>query len=290
MRFSRILCAIDFTPSSRQALSMATELVPVGGTLDLCHVFERERLVAELGGLPDGARLLDEVTARAGEDLEEWRSRAAASVPAVESHSLGGWRAWDSITTFAKNHGHDLIVVGAGSRRHGLLGSTAERVVRHAPCSVLVVVGEPRPLKRLLCAVDFSEPAREAVAAAAALAGQHAAALTLAHALSVAELAGMTWAPAALDKAQRDVADSLADWARTAEKSAGRAVTTRVLDGAPGEAILAAARATDQDLIVTGTHGRTGIRRAVLGSLAEHLVRHSDRRVLVVRAAPRRSS
>lgn len=287
MRFSRILCAIDFTPSSRQALTMAIELAQRGGRLDLCHVFERERLVAEVGGLPDGARLLDELTVRAGEELEEWRKLTAASLPAVETHSLGGRRAWDSLTSFARDFAPDLIVVGGGARRHGWLGSTAERIVRHAPCSVLVVAGEARPPKRILCAVDFSEPAREAVAAAAALIGeQGGGTLTLVHAFSVAELVGMGWAPGSFDQAQRAAANCLGDWARTAERSAGRSAVTQVIDGVPGEAILATARAADQDLIVTGTHGRTGIRRALLGSIAEHIVRHADRPVLVVRATP----
>ncbi|HYK04109.1 MAG TPA: universal stress protein [Thermoanaerobaculia bacterium] len=64
---------------------------------------------------------------------------------------------------------------------------------------------------------------------------------------------------------------------------AGDAVETRIVDqGAPAQAILETAEAIDADLIVMGTHGRTGWRRALLGSVAEKVVHHTDRAVLCI--------
>ena len=146
-------------------------------------------MAAEIGDIPDAARIFDEMTMRAEQELEDWRKIAAASVPGAQAHSLGGRRAWDSVSAFAERFGADLLVIGAGTRRHGLLGSTAERILRHAASSVLVAAGPARPAKRILCAVDFSRQAREAVAAAAALAAEREAQLTLVHVFSYSETA-----------------------------------------------------------------------------------------------------
>src|SRR5262249_9916326 len=83
----------------------------------------------------------------------------------------------------------DLIVVGSGRRQRMLVGSTAERVARHAPCPVLVVAGPARAPDHILCAVDFSEPSRDALRVATDLAGERGAALTLLHVVSNSERA-----------------------------------------------------------------------------------------------------
>lgn len=56
-----------------------------------------------------------------------------------------------------------------------------------------------------------------------------------------------------------------------------------VWEGTPGEAIVAAADAEQADLIVLGTHGRTGINRSLLGSVSDHVIRHAPCPVVVVR-------
>lgn len=63
---------------------------------------------------------------------------------------------------------------------------------------------------------------------------------------------------------------------------AGDAVETRIVDYAPAQAILDAAESIDADLIVMGTHGRTGWRRALLGSVTEKVIHHTDRAVLCI--------
>jgi len=65
---------------------------------------------------------------------------------------------------------------------------------------------------------------------------------------------------------------------------AGDAVETRIVDKAPAAAILETAESIDADLIVMGTHGRTGWRRALLGSVAEKVVHHTSRLVLCIPA------
>jgi nucleotide-binding universal stress UspA family protein len=62
----------------------------------------------------------------------------------------------------------------------------------------------------------------------------------------------------------------------------GLSVQTELLPGHAVDEICAAASDPDVDLIVTSTHGRTGLKHALIGSVAEHVVRYADRPVLVV--------
>ncbi|HEX6086190.1 MAG TPA: universal stress protein [Thermoanaerobaculia bacterium] len=80
---------------------------------------------------------------------------------------------------------------------------------------------------------------------------------------------------------QRVVRD-LREYVTTHLPDAGDTVETRIVDDAPARAILETADAIDADLIVMGTHGRTGWRRVLLGSVAEKVVHHTDRRVLCI--------
>ena len=80
------------------------------------------------------------------------------------------------------------------------------------------------------------------------------------------------------DRLTRD----LAEWVERYLPDAGDAVESRIVDQAPAQAILETAEAIDADLIVMGTHGRTGWRRALLGSVAEKVVHHTDRAVLCI--------
>jgi nucleotide-binding universal stress UspA family protein len=266
MKLSRILCAVDYSVSSRQALDEALELARGRATLELVHVREPDAT----GGDPE---------------LEEWRNTAAAIVPAVTTHSLEGDNVIGAIAGIAERLTVDLVVAGAGRREGGLLGTVAERIVRQAPCSVLIVAGPARPPRSVLCAVDFSAPSRAALEAAADLAAERDATLTIVHAFSVGELAvpGMAAGPPLAVEARDGADKALRGWAAEAEARVGRPVTARVVEGPPSDAILVAARDAAADLIVTGTHGRTGIARAVLGSVAENVVRRTDCPVLVVR-------
>src|SRR5262249_1947166 len=142
-----------------------------------------------------------------------------------------------------------------------------------------------RPPQKLLCAVDFSPSARTAMEAAADLAAERGGTLGLVHAFSVGELAapGMPAGVPLTVEARNSADQALHGWAAEAAARTGRPVSARVGEGPPTDAILAAAREGDHDLVVTGTNGRTGLARAVLGSVAENVVHRSDRPVLVVR-------
>lgn len=140
----------------------------------------------------------------------------------------------------------------------------------------------------LLVALDFSDVGRAALDAAIALAKDLRARLVLVHAFQRAfmapELAPGPAVRVADQEGRLEEAEAIdlsTEWAGHA-RAAGLTVATETVEGDPATAIVEAARRHEATLIVVGTHGRTGVKRLVLGSTAESVVRHADRPVLVV--------
>ncbi len=143
MGFRKIMCPIDFSPSSRDALQKAAELAREShAPLVLAHVWEPGTWAT--GGefaLAPGV-IQDMVDAEEAE-LAKWRAEAKElGAKEIAAKFLTG-AAWDQIVRAAEADPEiDLIVMGTHGRtgvKHVLLGSVAEKVVRHAPCPVLVV-------------------------------------------------------------------------------------------------------------------------------------------------------
>jgi nucleotide-binding universal stress UspA family protein len=144
--------------------------------------------------------------------------------------------------------------------------------------------------RRILHATDFSGASRPALIRAIALARQSRATLQVVHALPPLALAvGGDFAMPprtyeAIERRDRQRAQrQLTALVRRARKAGVRA-TALLLDGVPHEQIPRAARRTRADLIVIGTHGRTGVSKLFLGSVAERLVRLAPCPVLTVRS------
>ena len=137
--------------------------------------------------------------------------------------------------------------------------------------------------RAILCAVDFSPPSHAALLEAARLARKVAGLLTVVH-VAPAPRPGVTpfAPPSAPARAEPGAAATLDAWAREVEAAAGAPVSTALLAGRPADAIVAAAVEGGFDAIVVGTHGRTGLAHAVLGSVAEHVVRRSTVPVVAV--------
>ncbi len=140
---------------------------------------------------------------------------------------------------------------------------------------------------RIVCAVDFSEASRTALEHAAELARRFHAELLLVHVWKGVPGTEDTGA-APLTLANEDEArleGKLEEWEREAEQIAGREVRTLLTSGSPASEVARIASDETAELVVTGTHGRTGFERAVLGSVAEDIGRHSPCAGLVVKTA-----
>lgn len=140
--------------------------------------------------------------------------------------------------------------------------------------------------RKICCAVDFSQPSLLALAEAAELARVMGAKLAIVyvHPTLPRVATDMLVPPAELfdDEAKRVNAE-LARCRHSAEAGTPIAVNTITLIGDPAHELVRFANKENIDLLVVGTHGRTGVRRVVLGSVAEWVVRHAPCPVLVVR-------
>jgi nucleotide-binding universal stress UspA family protein len=146
---------------------------------------------------------------------------------------------------------------------------------------------------KICCAIDFSESSRLALEQAAELAGASGAELTLAHVHvppSHAATEVLVGAPEAATVAAHELERLLSMWRADAERLTGRAVRVALLSGDPADQLVKLARETRSDLLVVGTHGRRGLRRLVLGSVAERVVRTAPCPVLAVRPTEGRVS
>jgi nucleotide-binding universal stress UspA family protein len=144
-------------------------------------------------------------------------------------------------------------------------------------------------VQHVLVPIDFSATAEQALAYAIALAQQLHARLTLLHVLDLTPVtmedmpAGMT--TTYLDDLETD-AQHLLQASRERVQRAGLQAESLLVQGTPTQTIVDTAGEQRVDLIIMGTHGRTGLAHVFLGSVAEHVVRQGPCPVLVVRRAP----
>jgi nucleotide-binding universal stress UspA family protein len=137
----RILVPLDFSEASVQALREAEILgEKFGASLLLLHVVEKAPFMSDMRNVPL-AMSEDEVVEKSKVDLTLLARRELKEKMPFEVHVCVG-KAHHEITEAAKKIGADLIVIsthGYSGLKHTLLGSTTERVVRHAPCAVFVI-------------------------------------------------------------------------------------------------------------------------------------------------------
>ena len=140
--------------------------------------------------------------------------------------------------------------------------------------------------KTICCPIDFSDASRAAMEVAADLAGRTGASLTLLHAYPVPGYTFPDGSVVASARMLQELADQsskhLAEWKGRAEVLGARGVNAETVVGEPATEIVAWARERKVDLLVLGTHGRTGLEHALMGSVAEKGVRRAPCPVLTV--------
>ena len=140
-------------------------------------------------------------------------------------------------------------------------------------------------IKNILVPIDFSDCSKKALRYAIPLAKEHEAALTLLYVVpnsyAIGEYGGIAFAPVAAEL-RGDAIKELAKLALKEVKGELPADTRVVLGNAAAE-IVELARTVPADVIVISTRGRTGLKHVLLGSVAEHVIRHAPCPVLVVR-------
>jgi nucleotide-binding universal stress UspA family protein len=142
--------------------------------------------------------------------------------------------------------------------------------------------------KRICCPVDFSDASRGAMEVGADLARRFGAALVLLHAYPVPGYTFPDGSVVASPRMMQELADQaarhLGDWGKAAEALGNTQVSTATAVGEPAAEIVRYAVEQGVDLLVLGTHGRTGLEHALMGSVAERVVRRARCPVLTVRS------
>ena len=126
---------------------------------------------------------------------------------------------------------------------------------------------------KILVAVDGSEENKPAVDTAVKLAKDQGAVLCAMCVFDIGSYAALTY----------ELADEALQYVMAEAKAAGVELVTKVAIGKPAESLIN--ETTNHELVICGTHGRTGLQRAMIGSVAEKIVRASACPVLVVRSA-----
>jgi nucleotide-binding universal stress UspA family protein len=145
-----------------------------------------------------------------------------------------------------------------------------------------------KPVRRIIHPSDFSTASRPALARAIDLARNNRAALTLVHVMTpIAPIIDDGYLPAKVwDDAQRHArgyAQKQIDKLVARARRAGVRTNSKLLEGTPADGIVREAKRERADMIVMGTHGRSGLARFVLGSVAERVVAMASCPVLTVR-------
>lgn len=288
----KILVPIDFSNPSLEALRAANTLGRhFNAAIHLGHVYTfgfPSDWIAVPAALPDWA---PSVGKNPEIRLKAMLREVAQTFGVAETHChlRNGAPPFDQLCRLARDIHADLIVTathGYKGVRRLLLGSTAERLVQHAPCPVFVCRGMARKIGRILVPVDFSSCSLGALNYAIEFAKRAGAEIIVFHALDLgwaytadgyAMYDSSAVKTAAQNEAERQMHEFIA-----AVKFGGVTFETAIRVGTPVDQICWFAADEDVDLIITGTHGRTGFKHVLIGSVAENIVRRSDQAVLVV--------
>ncbi len=197
---------------------------------------------------------------------------------------------------YAKEHDLDLIVMGSHGRtgfRRLVLGSVAEEVIRHAACPVLIVrqqEGEaPGPItgRRLMVPLDFSPQAEHALRYALDLAAAYDTGLDVVHVIDpgthLQEYAEEVAEHGTVLKKLIQEAHAVLERITGEPGEPAVDVSYEVLVGYPPREITEFALRNASGMIVMSSHGRTGKKSILMGSVAEHVVRHAPCPVFIAR-------
>ena len=288
-KLQRVCVGTNFSPEADLAVQSAVTLArATGAPLDLVHVVHRPALYERV--LLRQSTTDDELVARAGAHLRQVASGPAFAGLTVGHHVRIG-APFAELLAGCSELGGSVLVVGARKRSSLsdlLLGSTAERVLRKADVPVLLarqaLAAQPRCI---LAPTDFSDASHAALGEAIALARRWQARLVLLHVIEPI-VQSYAWAT---DLAGGEVyviepAELQPEWDALIARLdlTGVGWEQQTIKGEVSTTVIGAAESLGADLIVMGTHGRTGLTHALLGSVAEGVARSAHCSVLTVRA------
>lgn len=285
--YDRLLVPTDGSPGATAVLDHAFDIATAhDATVHLLNVADTgQDSVTRIGDEvidtleTEGERIVDEAAERASE-------RGLATEPVV----LQG-EPYSTIVDYADEHEIDLLVMPTHGRKgleRFLLGSVTERVVRRANVPVLTVRPDSDlayPYRNVLVPTDGSDCADAALGVGIDTASAADATLHLLSIVDTTTLGVDVRAQLQIDYLEDTATEIVTDAEHTATEAGIDDVSGSVEFGASiRSTIVEYVEDYDVDLLVVGTHGRTGVDRYLLGSVAEQLIRTAPVPVLTVRA------
>ncbi len=293
-KISRILCATDTSEASQHAVYQAAALaLHLDADLTLIYVSataeDNRDIPPMLAALREMKRLAEEMLRHDRAALAVLLDRARSNGARVESHIAFGDAA-DEVSKAAVELGADLVITGTHGRTgvsKFLLGSTAERIIRISTVPVIVARNPDyvpeHGYGKILVPTDFSENAEKAFYLASCLAADECE-IELMHCWDLPS--GVGSGPASVVETiersfDREVrARGEAAIAKLA--SPGLRVTFHAERVPATQGVIDRASERDFDLVVMGSHGRSGLSRFLLGSVAETTIHHATCSVATV--------
>lgn len=287
----RVLLASDGSSDSRRATRWLRDFpLPSGTTISILTV-------ATLRDPPRDSQTMSQLREQVVLKAHQAGERAAKILrrrwPDAETTVRQGDPRVE-VVHVAEETGADMIVLGArgfGRLKRLLVGSTSLAVSRYAPCPVAIVRGRPRPVKRILVAVDGSAGSRAALGFLSIFELVREAEVAILHVLPTSVVPGRRRTRASLrgepadPERRKRLADAEAMLAESAAvvADAEHPAVRLISGGDPAEEIVKSARSRDVDLVVLGARGLRTLGRLLLGSVSETVLHHTDRPVVIVR-------
>ncbi len=290
----RILVATDFSECSRVALDICISASKCMKTkLYILHTIEKfphdyRHLLSSTTHSNMKQKLEEEAMNKIKAMLPEELLGSEDIVPIIR---FG--KPLSEVIQFAKEKDVDIIAIGTHGRAgvdRIILGSVAERVVRKAHCPVMVVRSRKYiGFKRIIVPIDFSDCSRIALEYAAATARAHRSKLTILHVYEESFIEPYVRAANTEEEAQEiirgieQVNEGKYDEFLKKIDLGGVEYDKLLRKGIPSNEIVETAREQQAQLIVVGTHGRSGIKHMLIGSDAEEVVRNAPCDIVVVK-------
>ena len=284
----RLVIGVDWSEHAFDAVQVATALFRPDD-IALVHAVDlgwfRNPVVAEAGNVQgyDDYKLA----------MMEWGRQLMARTAAILPNDIS---SVTQVCEFAKpaalvldtaaKLSADVIAIGAhghGRVAEWLLGSVSHRIVLHAPCATLIVKRPSKSLSKILVAVEEEEDAGRMTGWLSRFPFREQPAVTVIHVIQPipnADDFGIPSIGAWQEKAAQH-AEELVNHAALSLSGSCASITTKVLTGNPAEEIARSAEAFD--LLVAGSHARSGLDRFLLGSVSQALLHKARCSVLVVR-------
>ena len=306
---TKILLATDGSEEAALAAQTAADLANrTNSELHIVHV--RAGITPHYPGYYIGPGVVEDAEEK-GRKHRDWEAQRLLETQAEQLRAAGGsvaqlhlrvGRPEREIIALAEELSARLIIPGSRGRggvRRALMGSVSDSVVRHAHCPVMVVRGEAVVFpNKILLATDGSEEANLAASTAAEMAKSTNSEL---HVVCVEhtpdifyEMPGIVLDPNLQSRLEEGVDEAakttLEEQVQKIKETGIEVAGAHTREGFPDEEIVGVAGRLSAGLIVMGSRGRGPLRRALLGSVSDSVVRHAHCPVLVVRPERERSA